>query len=151
MKTKLYILLFSAVMISSCERPSKKTQETINAGGEAVGKSATEFVEGVPEGIDKTLEAKLKMSPSLKDKGITTGKYEITDNPLGGKNNLLTLYLIFERDFKEIVYVQVFDKNGLETGRAKLQVKGNKGDAEYFDFIFGKRVEIETKSLIVVE
>ncbi|MEM5566236.1 hypothetical protein WNY78_14035 [Psychroserpens sp. AS72] len=151
MKSLIYVFAFTFLMLFSCERVKNKTQETINAGGEVVGKSATEFVEGISEGIDKTLEAKVKLSPSLIENGLSTGKFEITDNPLGGTNNLLTLYLIFDKDYDGILRVKVFDKNGLETGRAKLEVKEIKGNANYFDFTFGDRVKIEARSLIVVE
>ena len=151
MNSKIYMLALVLFTLFSCERVKNKTQETINAGGETVGKSATEFIEGVSEGIDKTLEAKVRLSPNLIKNGLSTGKLEITDNPLGGNDNLLTLYLIFDKDFDGILRVKVFDKNGLESGRAKLDVKGIKGDANYFDFTFGKRVEIEARSLIIVE
>jgi hypothetical protein len=142
MRLSIFSFVCILFMVLSCERVKNKTQETINAGGEAVGKSATEFVEGISEGIDKTLEAKVKLSPSLLKSGLSTGKFEITDNPLGGNNNLLTLYLIFDKDFDGILRVKVFDKNGLETGRAKLEVSGIKGDANYFDFTFNKRVNM---------
>jgi len=151
MTSKIYIVVLILCVFCSCDRVKKTTQDTINAGGEVVGKSAAEFVEGVSEGIDKTLECVIKISPKLQKKGLQTGKYAIADNPLGGNDNLLTVYFIFETDFKEILYVKVFDKNGLETGRAKLEVEGQKGHANYFDFTFGKRVKIEAKSLIVVE
>jgi len=151
MKSSIYIFVFAISLLFSCERVKNKTQDTINAGGEAVGQSATEFVEGISEGIDKTLESKVKLSPNLITNGLSTGKFEISDNPLGGNDNLLTLYLIFDKDFDGILRVKVFDKNGLETGRAKLEVKGIKGDANYFDFTFGDRVKIEARSLIVVE
>ncbi|MCD2259001.1 hypothetical protein [Psychroserpens luteolus] len=151
MKTSIYITLLCVFTLVSCQRVKDKTQETINAGGEAVGKSATEFIEGVSEGIDKTLEVKIAMSSDLKASGLSTGKYSISNNPQGGKDNLLTLYIIFDQDFKDIIYVKAFDKNGLETGRAKLEVEGKKGEANYYDFTFGKRVEIEYRSKIVVE
>lgn len=151
MKSSLYIILLAVFTLFSCERVKKKTQDTINAGGEAVGKSATEFVEGVSEGIDKTLEVKVKLSTPLQKKGISTGKFTVSDNPQGGNDNMLTLYLIFDQDYDDIMYVKVFDKNGLETGRAKLEVKGSKGEAAYFDFRFNQRTEIEYRSLIVVE
>nr|WP_321235449.1 hypothetical protein [uncultured Psychroserpens sp.] len=151
MKSKLYILALSFCVLCACQRVKDKTQDTINAGGEAVGKSAAEFVEGISEGIDKSLECKIELSKTLLEKGLKTGKYAIEDSPAGGHDNLLTLYIIFEKDFKDIVYVKVFDKNGLETGRAKLEVEGQKGFADYFDFTFGKRAEIEAKSLILVE
>lgn len=151
MKTSIYSIFFAVLLLFSCERVKQKTHETINAGGETVGKSATEFIEGVSEGIDKTLESTIKLSPKLQAKGLRNGKYAIEDSPTGGQDNLLTLYLIFEQDFHDILYVKVLDKNGLETGRAKLEVAGKKGEADYFDFTFNERTEIEFRSLIVVE
>ncbi len=74
MTSKTCILLLSIIVLFSCERVKNKTQKTINAGGEAVGQSATEFVEGISEGIDKTLEAKVKLSPNLIKNGLNTGK-----------------------------------------------------------------------------
>lgn len=151
MKRSIYIIVISLFTVYSCQRVTEKGKDAINAGGEAVGKSATEFIEGVSEGIDKTLERRIELSKKLQEKGLNTGKYSIENNPLGGNDNLLTLYIIFNQDFKEILYVKVYDKNGLETGRAKLEVEGKKGEADYFDFTFGERVEIEHRSLIVVE
>ncbi|WP_299335209.1 hypothetical protein [uncultured Psychroserpens sp.] len=151
MKRPIYIVLLAIFTLFSCQRVKDKTKDTINAGGEVVGKSATEFIEGVSEGIDKTLESRIELSKDLQEKGLSTGKFSIEDNPLGGNDNLLTLYIIFDQDFNDIVYAKVFDKNGLETGRAKLEVTGKKGDANYFDFTFGNRVEIEYRSLITIE
>ncbi|WP_460219013.1 hypothetical protein [Psychroserpens sp. MEBiC05023] len=151
MRSIIYILVLTLFVVYGCQRVKDKTQDTINAGGEIVGESAAEFVEGISEGIDRSLECRIELSKSLLEKGLETGKYSITNNPAGGNDNLLTLYLIFNQDFNDILYIKVYDKNGLETGRAKLEVKGEKGFADYFDFTFGKRVEIEAKSLIQVE
>ncbi|MCL2154254.1 MAG: hypothetical protein FWH53_01180 [Leptospirales bacterium] len=61
------------------------------------------------------------------------------------------IYLIFDKDFKSSVTAKVFDKSGLEIGRAKINVKGKAEEAGYFDFIFDKRSYIEVKSKIVLE
>ncbi|OUS00903.1 hypothetical protein A9Q86_09135 [Flavobacteriales bacterium 33_180_T64] len=143
MKQSIYIILLAFITILSCDRIKSKTQETINAESE----TAAEFVEG----IDKTLEVKIKLSTALEKKGLKMGKYAIEDNPLGGTDNLLRLYIIFDNDFEDILYVNVFDKKGLEAGRAKLEVKGEKGHADYFEFTFNKHIEIEFKSSIVIE
>jgi hypothetical protein len=66
-------------------------------------------------------------------------------------NNLLTLYLIFEKDLKTTLTAKVFDKNGLEEGRAKIEISGNAGEASYYDFSFDKRTYIEVKSKIILE
>jgi len=138
------------MLLASCGKVKEKAKETINKSGETVGKTATEFFEGVAEGIDKTLQCELSLSQSLIDKGLKTGKFAI-DNADGGRNNQLTVYLIFDKDFKSPVTAKVFDKNGLEVGRAKIDVEGKANEAGYFDFIFDKRTYIEVKSKIVLE
>jgi len=143
-------ILSILMLLASCGKVKEKAKETINKSGETVGKTATEFFEGVAEGIDKTLQCELSLSQSLIDKGLKTGKFAI-DNADGGRNNQLTVYLIFDKDFKSPVTAKVFDKNGLEVGRAKIDVEGKVNEAGYFDFIFDKRTYIEVKSKIVLE
>ena len=138
--------LVALMLLVSCGR----VKETINKGGETVGKTATEFFEGLSEGIDKTLQCELSLSESLTDNGLKTGKFMI-ENAEGGRNNQLTVYLIFDRDFKASVSAKAFDKNGLEVGRAKIDVEGKADEAGYFDFIFDRRTYIEVKSRIVLE
>jgi hypothetical protein len=148
-KTALILALASTLF--SCERVTEKTKDTLNKGGEVVGKTATEFFEGVSEGVDKTLQCDLTVSPDLQSKGIRTGKFEIGNDSAGGKNNRLSLYVIFDKNFKQTVSVMAFDKNGLEIGRSKQLIQGKAGDAKYYDFTFDKRTYIEVKSKIVLQ
>ena len=143
-------ILAVLVLIVSCGRIKEKAKETINKSGETVGKTATEFFEGFSEGIDKTLQCEVSLSQSLMDKGLKTGKFAI-ENAEGGSNNQLTIYLIFDKDFKSSVTAKAFDKNGLEIGRTKIDIEGKANEAGYFDFIFDKRSQIEVKSKIVLE
>jgi len=141
---------FVLLLLASCGRVKEKARETINKSGETVGKTTTEFFEGFSEGIDKTLQCELSLSSSLKEKGLKTGKFNI-ENSEGGRNNQLTVYLIFDRDFKYPVTAKAFDKNGLEVGRTKIDIEGKTDEAGYFDFTFDKRTYIEVKSKIVLE
>ena len=151
MNTKYIISFFFVLaLLVSCGRVKEKARETINKSGETVGKTATEFFEGVSEGIDKTLQCELSLSSSLIDKGLKTGKFTI-ENSEDGRNNQLTVYLIFDRDFKSPVTAKAFDKNGLEMGRSKIDIEGKADEAGYFDFVFDKRTSIEVKSKIVLE
>jgi len=150
---KRTLILFSLIMCLtySCERIKNKTQETINKGGEVVGETATEFFEGVSEGIDRTLECEILLSEALKEKGLATGKYSIESNNQGGENNQLTLYIIFNKDFKDSLFVKAFDKNGLEIGRTNMTIERKAGEAGYYDFVFDERTYIEVKSKILIE
>ena len=142
------VLLFA---ITACDGIQQKTKESINKGGEAVGKTATEFIEGVTEGVDKTLQCELNLSQVLLDKGLQTGKFSVENDTVGGKNNVLILYIIFNKDFNSTIMSKVFDKNGLEIGRTKVAIKGKAGNAGYYDFVFDKRTHIEVRSKITFE
>ena len=146
----IIITLSVLMLLVSCGRIRENAKETINKSGKTVGKTATEFFEGVSEGIDKTLQCELSLSDSLIDRGVKTGKFMI-DNAEGGRNNQLTIYLIFDKDFKSSVSAKAFDKNGLEIGRAKIDVEQKADEAGYFDFVFDKRSYIEARSKIVLE
>ena len=143
-------ILAVLMLVVSCSRIKEKAKETINKSGETVGKTATEFIEGFSEGIDKTLQCEISLSQSLLDKGLKTGKFAI-ENADGGSNNQLTVYLIFEKDLKSSVIAKAFDKNSLEIGRTKIDIERQAGEAGYFDFVFDKRSHIEVKSKIVLE
>ena len=130
---------------------SHKTKYVINKTGETVGKSATEFIEGVSEGVDRTLECEISIAQPLQEKGIRTGKFEINSDSLGGKNNLLTLYIIFDKDFNGNISAKAFDKKNLECGRTQQKIEGKAGDAKYYDFKFDKRTHIEVKGKIAIE
>jgi hypothetical protein len=143
-------ILTVLMLLVSCSRVKEKAKETINKGGETVGKTATEFFEGVSEGVDKTLQCELSLSQPLIDKGLKTGKFAI-DNTDGGRNNQLTIYLIFDKDLESTVTAKVFDKKGLKLGRTKIDIAGKANESGYFDFTFDKRTYIEVKSKIVLE
>jgi hypothetical protein len=150
MKQKITLLL-CLIAVVSCGKIKEKAWDGINRGGELAGKGATEFFEGVAEGIDKSLQCELLLSEALQEKGVKTGKFSINSLPEGGSNNLLTLYLIFDKDFNSSLTVKAFDKNGLEVGRAKLDIESKADDAGYYDFAFDRRTYIEVKSKIRIE
>ncbi len=148
---KLITLSILAFALFACNRIKEETKSAINKGGETAGKTATEFMEGVTEGVDKTLQCEIVLSQELKDKGLRTGKFSVSDDTAGGENNMLTLYLIFDKDFKDHLSVTAFDKNGLEIGRTGLDVEAKKNYATYFDLRFDKRTYIEVKSKIMID
>ena len=151
MKT-IFVFLCTTLLVgsTSCNRIKKKAKDTINKSGEKVGEGATEFFEGMGKGIDKALSLKIILSESLKSKGISAGKNYISS--VGeGSNNQLTIYFIFENDFRDTLIAKAYDKEGMETGRCKMEITGKNGDAGYFDFIFDSRTRLESKSIIKIE
>lgn len=151
MRKVLVLFLTLLIFTFSCDRVKRKTKETLNKSGETIGEGATEFFEGVSEGVDKTLQCEINLSDNLVNQGLSTGKFSIEDSKNIGENNILVLYIIFEDDFKNTLTAKAYDKQNLETGRAKIEVEAKSGDAGYFDFIFDERTYIEVKSKIMID
>lgn len=146
---KYFMLILSITLLSvSCNRVKNKANDTINKGGEVVGESATNLIEGISEGVEKSLDCEIIISDELKAKGISTGTYSIKNHDLGGHKNLLLLYVIFEKDFRGDIMAKAFNKQGQENGRKKQRVEGRKGDARYIKFPFEEHTRIEAKSKI---
>lgn len=150
MKRIVFIFALILTVCISCNRVSKKAKDTINRTGEAVGETATEFFEGVAEGVDKTLECEITISKSLEKKGIKAGTFSIDKINPGANKNKLTLYLIFEKDFKGDLIAKAYDKKGLEIGRSKIQASGKAQEAGYFDFLFDERTDIGVRNKITI-
>lgn len=139
------------IITLSCNTIERKAKKVINKTGEVVGKSTTEFVEGITEGVSNSLDCEIVLSHELKEAGIQVGKFTINDDSLRNKNNVLTLYIIFDKNYSGKVSAKVSDKNGVEYGRAMIQIDGTEGNAKYYDFIFDRRTRIEVKSSIILE
>lgn len=145
-------LIFAIItLLFACNRIKEKAKDGINASGELVGKAAAEFTEGVTEGIERTLDCSINVSTDLNQKGISTGKFQISNDSLGGYNNMLSVYLIFDKNFNNDITVKITDKKGVEIGRTQRNITAKKGEAKYYDFRFDKRSQIEVKSDIVLE
>lgn len=151
MKQLLFIAITSLLIGTSCSRIKEKTKNVINKSGEKVGQSATEFFEGVSEGVEKTLECEIRLSKALIEAGVSSGKYSIKNDTNSVNRNLLTIYLIFEKDVQQKLTVKAFDKAGLEIGRTSTQVDMKAGETGYYDFIFDKRTDIEVRSIIEIQ
>lgn len=138
-------LLFAVIVIAcSCNWAKKKTKETVNKTGEVVAKASSEFVDGVSKGIERSFQNEVVVSDQLKDLGIKPGKIIIhgTDSTT---DNILSVYLIFEKDFDRSLTIKVMNPAGQEYGRKTEHIKGKKDEAGYFDFVFDRRTNIDGK------
>ncbi|MDA3881903.1 MAG: hypothetical protein PF481_01315 [Bacteroidales bacterium] len=76
----LILLLFLATITFSCTRVKEKTKETINESGEIVGKSTSEFIKGVSDGVKESLACEIILSENIRTQGLSYGKTEVTSN-----------------------------------------------------------------------
>lgn len=144
------MLSFLTLTMTSCNWTKDKSKKAINKTGEIVGKTGSEFGDGVYKGVKKTFENDVKTSDRLKAKGLDLGEVLINSSA-SGTDNVLTAYIIFNANFDQEITIKIFDENGKEFGRLKEHLKGEKDDAKHFDFTFDKRVKIGSKSSITIE
>lgn len=147
---KFYCIAILVVGLTSCNQIKEKTKETINDGGEIVGKSATEFIEGVSEGIEETIQRDIVLTENTKPFNFETGKSIIENDDFGNANNVLVQYFIFNQSIDTVLTAKVLDKDGVEMGRAKAKVEYESGDADYVEFVFNERTYIDVKSKIEI-
>lgn len=147
---KYLSLLLILISLSSCNRVKDKTKETVNKAGEVVAKTGSEFVDGVSKGVEETFRNEIALSEELQNMGLKTGKILINSSD-SAQNNVLTVYMIFDKKMVRDIVVKVFDEHSKEYGRSKLKVSAEEGEAKYFDFVFDKRTHIESKGKIIFE
>ena len=144
---KLTLLL---MITCACSTVENKAKQVVNKTGELAGETATEFVEGVSDGIDKALQCNIELIQTLVDEGVSTGKHFIETNSSGGQDNQLTIYLIFENGYKGTISAKAFDEQNTEIGRAIIEVAQAPGEAEYYTFSFNEKTNLDAKSKIVI-
>lgn len=153
MKKVVSIILtmsFLTLTLSSCDWAKDKTKKTVNKAGEIVGKTGSEFGDGVYRGVKKTFENDVKISDELKAKGLEFGEVIINSTD-STTNNVLTSYIIFNDNFDQEIMIKVFNENGKEYGRLKEKLNGEKGNSKHRDFIFDKHMNIGVKGNITIE
>jgi hypothetical protein len=145
-----YLIVGLAMVTASCNWAEKKAKDTVNKTGEVVGKAGSEFVNGVAKGVEKTFENEVKFSDQLTKQGLEAGKIVIRSSE-HHSDDIISAYLIFNKNFDQEVTIKIFSPQGKEYGRTKAQVKGKKGDAVYVDFTFDSRTNIDGKGTISFE
>jgi hypothetical protein len=145
-----YIFILFSLFLLSCNWAKQKTKETVNKTGEVIAKTGSEFADGVAKGVEKTFQNQVKFSPKLSNEGLKSGKIIIHSSD-STTDNILTAYLIFDNSIDEKITVKVFTESGQEYGRITETIKGLKGEAKYFDFVFDKRTNIDSKGTITFE
>jgi len=150
MKTISILGISILVIAASCNWTRDKAKDAANKTGEVVAKTGSEFVDGVAKGIQKTFSNDVIVSDNLKTNGLKTGKIIISGTD-STTDNILSAYLIFEKDFNQQLSVKVFDEQGLEYGRTNQLISAKAGEAKYVDFIFDKRTNIDGKGKISFE
>jgi hypothetical protein len=146
--TKSTIIVILTALLNACSTSAIK--EKINKVGDVAGQTAGEFIEGASKGIKKAFDVQITLPMGLKERGIEFGKATVTSDSLG-TDNMLLLYVIFNKDFEGKLTAKVYDEQSREMGRSSVNLSGKKDEARYAEFHFDKRTNIDSKNKLTIE
>lgn len=149
MKQSVYLLTL-LLLATSCKEIKQRAKNTIKEGGEVVGKTAGEFSKGAYEGIEETFKVTVTLSEALQKEGVELGTITIK-NDSTGNNNLLNVYMIFNKDIKREVHLKAYDKHGREMGRSSKEIDAKANEAGYYDFHFDPLTNINYDTKVTLE
>jgi hypothetical protein len=146
----IYAVFLLCLLCFSCSKMKEKTKNALKEGGKVVGESVSEFSKGLSEGVENTFKININASEEIIDRGLTFGKITL-GNASGGSDNILNVYLIFDHDFNDTLSLKVFDHQDLEMGRSSKVIIAKKGEADFYEFEFSKKTNIDSDSKIYME
>lgn len=142
--------LLCLLLLTACGRMAEGTKDALNKGGEFAGSAATEVIEGVTTGVEKSWSIDVVLSDELKAQGLTIGKTQVEADSAGMDNQLI-VYIGSDKAFSGAVSAVATDEEGREMGRSGLQIDLAAGNADYFTFKFQARTDLERKSRVVLQ
>jgi hypothetical protein len=148
MMKKVIIISMLAAIFVSCS--SNSIKEKINRAGNIAGEATGEFVEGAADGVVKAFDVTIKIDEKLEAKGIQFGKSTVSNDSIG-TDNLLVVYVIFNKDYQGKLIAKAFDGTSLEMGRSSCEIEGKKDEAKYIEVHFDKRTNLDSKNKITIE
>ena len=144
MKKGLF-LITTAMLLASCSFFVDQAKDTVKKVSEISEEAANQAATKA----DKSGTMALQLSEELAKAGVKLGAHTISSTD-EGNDNKLSIYFIFEKDFQKTVVIKVLNKQQVEVGRIKQEVKGKKDEATYIDFVFDPRTNIDPKYTILV-
>jgi hypothetical protein len=148
--TTFIAALILTTSFSSCNWAGDKAKTAIHKSGEAVASAGSEFADGVSSGVKKSFRNELKISETLKKAGINFGTFNIR-SANGGTDNVLSVYVIYDKDFDRDLKIRLVNTSGEEYGRVKRHLSGKADDAGYVDLLFGPQTTINGRGTIYFE
>lgn len=137
--------LLLMLSLISCDRAKHKPTETLRQPNDAV------VADGLATGAQRE-EAQTRLSPALQARGLRLGKsFVASDDSVRAGRPQLALYVIFERTFRDTVWVRLLDNQGAEYGRSRVLLQGRAKEARPFPVYFDSHLHFELGTQVVVE
>ncbi len=118
-------------------------------GARDLGQGVGDVLKGVAKGLDASLGSlPVEVSASLTERGVKAeraGQRGAVGRDQGDepKQEVIAVYLIYERPFAGTLRLRALEKDGREVGRATANVDAPAGAAAYVDFSFDGRTPLK--------
>ena len=142
MKTLGTLLLITLISCGQLKKTSSKTDSDTTTTAE---ESTSSFMDGMSEGIYDKFTCIIEHEENEKFSSVNFGEYKLASSD-SAKNNILSVYTIFNETVDTVVDVTVFDIEEKEYATTSFKMEGSLLDPKYVDIIFPKEVEISQQS-----
>lgn len=142
-----YLQVAVCAVFFGCNWAEHKTRSVLNKGGELAGRAATEVIEGVTTGVERTWSLDVSLSDALLDQGLKLGKVD-PEIGLDGRQNKVVMYISAARPFQDTVVAVAFNKDGLEMGRTAFMINAAAGSGGFCVAQFQNFTDLERKSRV---
>lgn len=143
------IALLLVLMLSGCNWAESKTKQVLNKSGELAGSAATEVIEGVTTGVERTWKVDVQLSQALRDKGLQLGRTVVLSDEQG-RNNRLKVYLSTDVGMQDSLSAIAYDKDSLEMGRTTLVLNALPNSGDHYELLFQNDTDLERKSRVLI-
>ena len=126
------------VSLLGCSNPKQSGAESL---GESIGKNVTEFAQGIGTGVDAQLKIKIELAPTLEQSGISYTVAKQDSVLVDSKKKTIAVYFLSTKEFQGTLIAKAFNAEGLEIGRASVEVNFKADDAQYVTFAFPSEMD----------
>lgn len=150
MKSHIAVLpLLGLFLMSGCDWAEHKTKQVLNKDGELAGSAATEVIEGVTTGVERTWKVEVQLSDALRGQGLQMGK-TVVFSDAQGRSNRLKVYLSTDVGMQDTLSAIAFDKDSLEIGRSTMIVNAAPNSGDHYELQFQEDADLERKSRVLI-
>ncbi|PJJ98824.1 hypothetical protein CO615_06550 [Lysobacteraceae bacterium NML75-0749] len=130
---KAWVVAAMVLALAACGDDRSLSQKA----GSVLSGSATDFVAGLGEGVDKKMTLELLLDPAFEANGLTVtlGK----SRGVGSKD--ASVYIVSAKPFKGAIMARALDESGTEIGRSRVEVEFAEDDAKYVNFNFNEEMD----------
>ena len=130
---KSIVVVVLVLALAACGDDRSLSQKA----GSAISGTATDFVAGLGEGVDKRMSLNLDVDPALAAHGLAVSMGK--SRGVGSKD--ASVYVVASKAYRGSFLARALDANGTEIGRSKVDVEFAADDAQYVNFTFNDEMD----------